>query len=85
MDFVDAWAVIEKITTHDAKYALSRNANVFGRGLYEVKCEVHKDAQTSMYLSELQKLKKQVNSMNTCQLCQSKEHQALECPNAHQV
>ena len=30
MDFIDAWAIIEKITTHNSKYALSRYANVSG-------------------------------------------------------
>lgn len=85
LDFEDAYALLDKITTHEAKYLTPLNKPAPTRGLHEMKAVVQQEAHNTLYAVELNRLKKQVNALTTCQLCQSKEHQALECPNAHQV
>ena len=85
MDPSDAWALIDKLTNYDAMYEIPFNAPVSGRGLYEVSPDVDLEVREQARADETNKLRKQVNSLQACQICHSMNHTASSCTNVNQV
>ena len=85
MDPLEAWALMDELTSHDSTYDIPLNVPNKTRGIYEVSDEVERDVRAQYQADEANRLKKQVSSLKACQLCQSSTHIASSCPNMKHV
>ena len=73
------------MTIHESTYDLPANLRNKTKGLYEVYAEVDRDVKEQFQVDEANRLKKQVSSLRSCQLCQSTTYIVVACPNMNQV
>ena len=86
MDPIDAFALVDKLTTYDAMFGtpLSHNSNTGVRGLYEIPKEVDREVRAQFQHDEANKMKRQMQGLKACQVCHLPNHTAETCPSLGQ-
>ena len=58
MDLLEAWALMDELTSHDSTYDIPVNLPNKTRGMYEVSNEVDRDVRAQFQADEANRLKK---------------------------
>ena len=65
MDPLEAWALMDELTSHESTYDIWTNLPNKTRGLYEVSDEVERDVRAQFQVDEANHLKKQISIIQT--------------------